>query len=231
MKTIGILGGMSWVSTIEYYRIINEEVMKRLGPGHSAQILVHSFNSKNVYGPMAEGKDDVVIARFHEAISGLKQAGADFVLLGANTAHMYAEHVEEREDLPLIHIADATAEQISKQSLTKIGLLGTRYTMERDFYKQRLQSHGITTLTPDESDRALISRVINDELCQSIITEESKAAFLKIIQKLESEGAQGVILGCTEIPLLVKQADYPLPMFDTTRIHSLAAVERALAPT
>lgn len=221
---------MSWQSTVHYYRIINEEVAARLGGLHSAKIALSSIDFADMEelqhtGRWTEAGD--MLAR--EAV-GLRQAGADFLLICANTMHKVADAVEKASGLPVLHIADATAAAVKKQGIQKIGLLGTRYTMEEDFYRVRLaEKHGLQVLIPGAADREMVNRVIYDELCRGIIRPESKQDYLRVIKELEADGVKGIILGCTEIEMLVTQPDYHLPLFDTTLIHAQAAVERALA--
>ena len=229
MKTIGLLGGMSWQSTVEYYRIINEEVARRLGGLHSAKLVMSSID-------FAEMEELQHTGRWTEAgevlagqARGLKSAGADFLLICANTMHKVAGVVEAGSGLPVLHIADATADNVKKVGIKKIGLLGTRYTMEEDFYRVRLaEKHGLDVMIPPADDRVMVNRVIYDELCQGIIRPESKAHYMRVIQAMTDRGAEGIILGCTEIELLVKPADFPLPLFPTTQIHAEAAVDLAL---
>jgi aspartate racemase len=230
MKTIGLLGGMSWQSTVEYYRIINEEVANRLGGLHSAKLVMSSID-------FAEMEELQHTNRWTEAgemlagqARGLKSAGADFLLICANTMHKVAGAVEAGCGLPVLHIADATADEVKRAGIKKIGLLGTRYTMEEDFYRVRLaEKHGLEVMIPSADDRAMINRVIYDELCRGITRPESKKDYLRVIQTMADGGAGGIILGCTEIELLVKPTDFSLPLFPTTKIHAQAAVELALA--
>ena len=229
MKTIGLIGGLTWESTIEYYRIINEEVARRLGGVHSARILMHSFDFQDIDTLMLAGRWEEVGAKAAEAGLGLESLGADFLLICSNTIHKVAEVVSETVSVPLIHLADVTAEAVKEKGVCKVGLLGTIFTMEHDFYKGRLaQKHGLEVLIPEKDDRAFVNRVINEELALGELKEPSRARFLGIIDDLARRGAGGVILGCTEIPLLVKQPDTAVTLFDTTRLHSLAAVEEAL---
>ena len=229
MKTIGLIGGLTWESTIEYYRIINEEVARRLGGVHSARILMHSFDFQDIDTLMLAGRWEEVGAKAAEAGLGLESLGADFLLICSNTIHKVAEVVSETVSVPLIHLADVTAEAVKEKGVCKVGLLGTIFTMEHDFYKGRLaQKHGLEVLIPEKEDRAFVSRVIDEELTLGELKEASRARFLGIIDDLARRGAGGVILGCTEIPLLVKQPDTAVTLFDTTRLHSLAAVEEAL---
>jgi aspartate racemase len=229
MKTIGLVGGTGWISTIDYYRIINEEVNKRCGGQTTGKILLYSVNFGEIDAFHARGDSEGVGSLLTDAAMKLVNIGADCILLCANTMHMHAERVQTAVPVPLIHIVDATAKQIRAKSMNKVGLLGTRMTMELDFYKNKLGAAGIEALVPEKEEREFIQRTINDELVKSIFLPKSKEGFLGIIQKLKARGAEGVILGCTEIPLLIKQGDTDLPVFDTTRIHSLAAVDFALS--
>jgi aspartate racemase len=229
MKTMGLIGGMSWESTLEYYRIINETVKEKLGGLHSAKCIIYSVDFEEVEKLQHEGKWNELSEMMIDAALRLERAGADFVIICTNTMHKVAEEVQENIDIPLLHIADATAEKIKEKGLKKVGLLGTKFTMEEDFYRKRLkEKHGIDVVIPEEDEREIVHRTIYDELCQGIIKHESKEGFKKIIENLVSKGAEGVILGCTEIPLLIKQEDVEIPIFDTTAIHAKAAVEFAL---
>ena len=229
MKTIGLVGGTSWASTIEYYRIINEEMNNRRGGLNFAKIALYSLDYGEVHAFSMKKDVEGIRTLLVEAAKKLEGIGAQCVLLCANTMHMHAEWVQNSVGIPLIHIADATATEINKKKMTKVGLLGTKLTMELDFYKKRLQGHGITAIVPPLEDRNFIHHAIDTELVKSLILPPTKTRFLKIIDDLRNQGAEGVILGCTEIPLLIKQDDTSLPLFDTTRIHSLAAVDFAVA--
>lgn len=229
MKTLGLIGGTSWVSTIDYYRFINQGINDKLGGVNAAQLLLHSFNyadiAKNhVANDWAKTTQMVV-----DSGIGLKNSGAEAILLCANTLHLIAEEVEAKIGLPVIHVATATAQVIKKQGLTKVALLGTKFTMENDFFTDKLTGSGIESLIPNDSERAFIHQTLMDELGKGILLPETKAEYLKIINRLVQEGAEGVILGCTEIPLLIKPGDTDVIQFDTTQIHSAAAVEFALA--
>ena len=227
LKTIGLLGGMGWASTIDYYRIINEEAARRLGGLHSARVILYSFEYKEIYQPQAAGRDHEIVEKFVTAAQWLKNAGADFFLLGANTAHMHADAVQKQVSIPLLHITDVTAKAILSRGLSQVGLLGTRYTMQRDFYKDRLKRHGITALVPNAEDIEATADIITYELNQLKILPESRRVFVNTMDRLKAAGAQGVILGCTEIPLLIQQQHHSLPLFDTTRLHATAAVDEA----
>jgi len=229
MKTIGLLGGMSWESSIEYYRIINQAVKKRLGGLHSAQCLMYSFDFAEIEVLQHAGEWETLTHVMVNAVRRLEQGGADCLLICTNTMHRMADQIESATTVPLLHIADATAGAIKSKGLHTIGLLGTRFTMEGDFYKGRLEEdHGLKVLVPDDGGREIVHRIIYDELVQGEIRDKSRKAYLKIIAELQNKGAEGVILGCTEIPLLIKQEDVDLPIFDTTTIHAEAAVKWAL---
>lgn len=228
MKVIGLIGGVSWVSTIEYYKIINKEVNRVLGGIHSAKCIIYSVDLGEIKEYQDKGDWKKVGEILLNAAKSLEKAGADVIIICANTMHKVADYIEQNIKIPLIHIADATASEILKKGIKKVGLLGTKFTMEEDFYKKRLEKYGITVLIPDPSDRDKINKIIYDELCKGIIKEESKRSLLEIINKLIKKGAEGIILGCTELPLLVKQEDVNVPIFDTTEIHAKAAVNFAL---
>jgi len=229
MKTIGMIGGMSWESSLEYYRIVNERVASRLGGVHSAKTLMISVDFAEVEALQREGRWDEATQMMVEAAQSLQLGGADFIVICTNTMHKMAEDVAASVSIPLLHIADATAEQIVARGLKHIGLLGTRFTMEEDFYKGRLEKKfALDVLTPDKTDRDIVHRVIYEELVLGKTEPASKAEYLRIIEGLQARGAEGIILGCTEIGLLVKQSDCRLPLFDTTLLHAEAAVEFAL---
>ncbi|MBM3284319.1 MAG: aspartate/glutamate racemase family protein [Candidatus Aminicenantes bacterium] len=228
MKTIGLIGGMSWESTVEYYRILNEEVKARLGGLHSAKCILYSVDFDEIEHYQATDDWKNAARVLADAAASLERAGADFVVLCTNTMHKVAEEIQARVGIPLLHIADATAEEILTKKIKTIGLLGTKYTMEQDFYKSRLVEKGIGVVIPGEKDRAVLQRVIYEELCLGKILPESRHQFRGIINNLVGRGAEGIILGCTEIGLLVKPEDSEVSLFDTTRIHALKAVENAL---
>ncbi|MFC1960282.1 aspartate/glutamate racemase family protein [Chloroflexota bacterium] len=229
MKTIGMLGGMSWESTLTYYRLVNEGIKARLGGMHSAKVILNSVDFAEVEAmQMADRWDDATTLMI-EAARQVERGGADFLLICTNTMHLMAAEVAASIDIPLLHIADATAEAIKAQGVATVGLLGTRFTMEQDFYRGRLEDpFGLNVLTPDEAGREMVHRVIYEELVLGQIVPESRAAYRQIIGDLAQAGAGGIILGCTEIGLLVKPEDSPVPMFDTTEVHAAAAVEWAL---
>jgi len=229
-KVLGLLGGMSWESSAEYYRIINEAVRERLGGLHSARCLMWSFDFATVEALQHAGRWDEATALMIDAARRLERGGADFILICTNTMHRMADAVQAAIGIPILHIADPTAERIKAAGLRRIGLLGTAFTMEQDFYKGRLaRQHGLEVLVPEEADRATVHRIIYDELVQGRVEPASRAAYREIIARLVDRGAEAVILGCTEIMLLVKPEDSSVPQFDTTAIHAEVAVERALA--
>jgi aspartate racemase len=229
MKTIGMIGGMSWESSIEYYRIINETVKERLGDLHSAKSIMVSVDFAEIEVLQREARWEDASQVMVELARSVEAGGADFLIICTNTMHKMAEEVQRSLHIPLLHIADATAGVIKARGLKRIGLLGTRFTMEEDFYRGRLvEKHALEVLVPEKSDREIVHRVIYEELVLGRIEPASKAEYLRIIAGLEKAGAEGIILGCTEIGLLVSQVDSRLPLFDTTRIHALAAVEFAL---
>ncbi|MBD1910714.1 MULTISPECIES: aspartate/glutamate racemase family protein [unclassified Leptolyngbya] len=230
MKTIGLIGGMSWESSIEYYRIINETTKARLGGLHSAKSVMVSVDFAEIEALQHQGKWETAATHMIEAAQQLERAGADCIVLCTNTMHKLADSIQANTALPFLHIADATADRIRDARLQTIGLLGTRFTMEEAFYRDRLiQHHGLNVRVPEESDRRTIHRIIYDELCQGIIRPESKAQYLAIIDTLIEAGAEGIILGCTEIELLVTEGDCSIPLFPTSRIHAEAAVDWALS--
>ncbi len=230
MKTIGLLGGMSWESTLPYYRLINEAVRDRLGGLHSARLVLYSVDFHGIEQLQAAGQWDEAGRLLGEAGRALRAAGADFLVLCTNTMHRVAPAIEAAAGLPLLHIADPTAAAIHRAGHRRVGLLGTRFTMEQGFYKDRLRDlHGLDVLLPPAPDRERVHRVIYDELCRGRIEPGSRAAYRRILADLVAAGAQAVVLGCTEISLLVGEADASVPLFDTTRLHALAAAERALA--
>ncbi|MGC4376684.1 aspartate/glutamate racemase family protein [Fictibacillus sp. Mic-4] len=228
MKTIGLIGGMSWESTVEYYRMINEEVKHRLGGLHSAKCLLYSVDFEEIERCQSEGNWQKAGLILGDVAQRLEKGGADFIVICTNTMHKVAEVIQEKISIPILHIADATVKQIRKKSIRTVGLLGTKYTMEQDFYKSRLKSNGIQVLVPGEFDREMINQVIYEELCVGTIKESSKKQYQKVIQHLVDNGAEGIILGCTEIGLLVKPEDSEVPLFDTALIHAVEAVNKAL---
>jgi aspartate racemase len=229
MKTLGLIGGTTWHSTVDYYRIINQRVNDRLGGHSSARLLLYSVNFEEMKPPSDPDRWSQVAATLCDIAAKLERAGAECIVLCANTPHLVADQVQTSVRIPLIHIADATAKAIAVQGLTTIGLLGTKFTMEHSFFKERLARAGITTIVPDDADRAFVHDSIFGELGRGVLTKETKGAYLAIIDRLVSRGAQGVILGCTEIPMLIKPEDCAVPTFDTTTIHATAAVDFALS--
>jgi aspartate racemase len=229
MKTIGLLGGMSWESTVLYYQMLNEGVRERLGGLHSAKIIMNSVDFAEIEQFQVARQWHAAGQRLATAAAGLEQAGADMVLICTNLMHKVAPMIEARINIPLLHIADAAGQSIQQMGLKKVGLLGTRYTMEESFYRQRLdEKFELEVVIPDEQERNQIHRIIFTELCQGKRTEKSRADFLSVIENLRSEGAEGVILGCTEIPLLIRQEDTDLPLFNTTALHAQCALEFAV---
>jgi aspartate racemase len=229
MKTIGLIGGMSWESTVPYYRIINETVREKLGGFHSAKIVLYSVDFNEIEQLQTSGAWEESGRVLAQAARSLEAAGADFLVLCTNTMHKVAEAIEGAVTIPLFHIADPTAEAIKKAGITKIGLLGTRFTMEQDFYRGRLRDqHQLDVLIPDEKDRGIVHRVIYEELVLGSVRDDSRAEYRRIIKNLVDRGAQGVILGCTEISMLIGPSDSPVPLFDTTTLHARKAAEWAL---
>jgi len=229
MQTIGLLGGMSWESTVPYYRVINEAVREALGGLHSARIVLHSVDFHDVErlqdaGDWAQAGDLLA-----DAARSVEAGGADFLVLCTNTMHKVAPAIARAVAIPLLHIADAAADALAHAGVLRVGLLGTRFTMEQDFYRDRLALQGIETIVPDGVDRTSIHRVIYDELCQGIVRDDSRARYQLIIERLVACGAQGIVLGCTEIAMLIGASDSPVPVFDTALIHARAAAARALS--
>lgn len=230
MKTIGLIGGMSWESSIEYYRIINEATKSKLGGLHSAKSVMYSVDFSEIEALQHQGRWQEAADLMVSAAQSLERAGADFVVLCTNTMHKLADEIEANIRVPFLHIADATAEKIHSCQMQKIGLLGTRFTMEQDFYRGRLiHKHGLEVLIPDDTEREFVHQVIYKELCLGIINPESRNQYLEIINRLVKSGAEGIILGCTEIELLIQASDTTVELFPTTRIHAEAAVNRAVA--
>ena len=229
MLRIGLLGGMSWESSALYYRLANELVRERLGGLHSASCLLLSVDFAEVEQLQVQGRWDDAGLLLAGAARALEAGGAELLLLCTNTMHKVADQVQAAVDVPLLHLVDATAEAALRQGLSTVGLLGTAFTMEQDFYTGRLASHGLEVLVPGAQDRALVHRVIYDELCVGVVREQSRAAYVEVVQRLVDAGAQAVVLGCTEIELLLRDEDVDVPLLATTRLHVEAAVERALA--
>lgn len=229
MKTIGLIGGMSWESSIEYYRIINETVKEKLGGLHSAQSLMMSVDFAEIEKLQHEDRWDEAAQILIRSAQSLERGGADFIVLCTNTMHKVADQIIKNIGIPFLHIADATAEKVTSSGIKRIGLLGTRFTMEHDFYKGRLTDNfGLDVITPNQQDREVIHRVIYEELVLGKIVESSQQEYKRIIEALIAHGAEGIILGCTEIELLIKQKDSIVPLFPTSAIHAIAAVEKAL---
>lgn len=230
MKTIGLIGGMSWESTVSYYQTINQQVKLRLGGFNSAKLCLYSVNFAEIEALQRAGEWQQMASILTQAASALETAGADFILICTNTMHKVADEVAAAINIPLIHIADATASEIIKDGNRKIALLGTRFTMEQAFYKQRLQDkYDIEVLVPNSDDQTIVHDIIYQELCQGIIKAESKQQYLAIIDKLTAQGAQGVILGCTEIGLLIGTEDVSVSVYDTAQLHAIKAVDIAIA--
>lgn len=229
MRTLGLLGGMSWESTVPYYRHINERVRKRLGGLHSAKLVLHSIDFAVLEELQRRGDWEASGALLADAARRLRGAGAEAIVICSNTMHLVAPAIEAAAGIPLLHIADATAQRVREAGIDRVALLGTRFTMEQPFYRERLEAAGIAVTTPDAPQREMIHRVIYDELCAGRIVNESRAAYRAVMADLAGRGAQGVILGCTEIGLLVGADDAEVPLFDTARIHAEAAADWALA--
>ena len=220
LKTIGLIGGMSWESTVTYYKIINETVKEKLGGLHSAKCILYSVDFQEIEECQANGNWEKSGEILGEAAYNLEKAGADFIVICTNTMHKVVNQIKEKISVPILHIAEMTAEKILEKGLKNIALLGTKYTMEQDFYKSKLIEKGINVIIPDKNDIEIINEVIYDELCLGTINSNSKKKFLEIVDKLRSKGAEGIILGCTEIGLLIKNADTDVPLFDTAIIHA-----------
>ncbi len=229
MKTIGLIGGTGWVSTTDYYRLINQETNRQLEGHNSARLILYSFNYADINECNLRDDHEKVYQYVLDAAQKLKGASADFLVLCANTLHQYAERLTDAVQLPVVHIADAAAAEIKRKGLDTIGLLGTRFTMEMDFYTKKLSEAGITSLVPDKPERDYIHSVIMNELLKENFRPESRQRFLEIINDLQQRGTQGIVLGCTEIPLLIKQEHTHLPVFNTLELHAKAAVDFALS--
>ena len=220
MKTVGLLGGMSWESTVTYYQNINEMVKEKLGGLHSAKILMYSVDFAEIEKLQASGNWEQSAQILADAACRLEKAGADFIVICTNTMHKVASQIQSHINIPILHIADATADELTKANIKTVALLGTKYTMTQDFYKNKISKRNINVLIPDDKDIETINHVIYDELCRGIISDASRKEYVRIISSLQQKGAQGVILGCTEIGLLISQKDLPIPVFDTTYIHA-----------
>ncbi|MBN6889867.1 amino-acid racemase [Cytobacillus horneckiae] len=228
MKVIGLIGGMSWESSVEYYRIINEEVKRRLGGLHSGRCLLYSVDFEEIERFQSEGDWKKAGETLGDVAHSLEKGGADFIVICTNTMHKVIDDIQEKINIPIIHIADATANKIKEQGISSVGLLGTRYTMEQDFYKSRLESNGIKVIVPNDNEREIVNKIIYEELCLGEVQQTSRDYYKKVIQSLIETGAEGIILGCTEIGLLIKPEDSDVPLFDTTNIHALEAVKMSL---
>ncbi|MCU4859564.1 aspartate/glutamate racemase family protein [Bacillus cereus] len=228
MKTIGLIGGMSWESTSEYYRIINEEIKERLGGLHSAKCLINSVDFEEIERCQSSGDWDGAGEILGNAAYSLQKGGADFIIICTNTMHKVVGKIKAKIDILVLHIADATAKEIKRKDIQKVGLLGTKYTMEQDFYKSRIEENNIKVIVPSEKNRKEINKVIYTELCLGKIVSQSREYYKRVIEELVQKGAQGIILGCTEIGLLIKQENVSVPIFDTTHIHAIEAVKVAL---
>lgn len=228
MKTIGLIGGMSWESTVTYYQILNETVKQKLGGLHSAKILLYSVDFDEIEKYQSSGEWEKSAEVLSQAAMNLEKAGADFIVICTNTMHKVAPRIQSHISIPIIHIAEATADELIKRGISRVALLGTKYTMTQDFYKDKLLKAGIDVVIPDLAGIETVNDIIYKELCLGIISEASKKKYLEIIDELAEQGAQGVILGCTEIGLLIQQADTGLPVFDITRIHAIKAAELSI---
>lgn len=229
MKTIGLIGGMSWESSAEYYRIMNQLVKSKCGDLHSCKCIMYSVDFSEIEQLQHQGKWEELSQIMIDAASSLERAGAECIVIGTNTMHLCAEEVQASVDIPLLHIADATAEKIKLLKLKRVGLLGTKFTMDQDFYKGRIKdNYGIEVIVPAAGEQDIVHNVIYNELVKGVKKPESKEKYLKIIRGLIEQGAEGIILGCTEIPMLIKQEDIPVPIFDTTAIHAECSVDFAL---
>ena len=229
MRLLGVLGGMSWTSTAEYYRLLNQGVAARLGGLHSARVLLHSVDFEPVASMQHEGDWAGTAAVLVDAAQGLERAGAEGLLVATNTMHKVAEEIDAATGIPLLRIADATAARLVADGRQTVGLLATAFTMEQDFYTGRLRDHGLEVLVPDEADRAEVHRIIYDELCLDVVRDDSRERYREVMARLAERGADSIILGCTEIGLLVRQDDSALPLYDTTAIHAEASVEWMLS--
>ncbi len=228
MKTIGLIGGMSWESTITYYQIVNEKIKEKLGGFHSAKILLYSVDFAEFEKNMTNSDWEKITSDLTEAAKNLEKAGADFVLICTNTMHKVVPEIQKNISIPIIHIAEATAEILNKCNITKVALLGTKYTMTQNFYRDKLEEAGIEVVVPDQNNIEVVNDIIFNELCLGVVSEKSKEKYCDIINDLGNKGAQGVILGCTEIGLLIQQKDTQMPVFDTTWIHATKAAMLAI---
>lgn len=229
MKTVGLIGGMSWESTVTYYQLLNEGIKDALGGLHSAKVLLYSVDFFEIEALMSRGEWDEAANQLGNVAARLEQAGADMILICTNTLHKVAPQVQARIGVPLVHIAEAAAEALLSQGIARVGLLGTKYTMTQEFYRDKLVERGIEVLIPEGDDIDLVNRVIFEELCLGIVKEKSRAEYLRVIAALQQRGAQGILLGCTELGLIVAKEDVSLPLFDTTEIHAKKALTLALS--
>lgn len=229
MKTVGLIGGMSWESTVTYYQLLNEGIKDALGGLHSAKVLLYSVDFYEIESLMSRGAWDKAAELLGDVAARLEQAGADMILICTNTLHKVAPQVQAKIRVPLVHIAEAAAETLKEQGISRVGLLGTQYTMTQEFYRDKLVERGIEVLIPEGDDIELVNRVIFDELCLGIVKEESRAEYLRVIAALQQRGVQGILLGCTELGLIVAKEDVSLPLYDTTEIHAKKALALALA--
>ena len=229
MKTVGLIGGMSWESTVTYYQLLNKGIKDALGGLHSAKVLLYSVDFYEIESLMSRGAWDKAAELLGDVAARLEQAGADMILICTNTLHKVAPQVQTKIRVPLVHIAEAAAETLKEQGISRVGLLGTQYTMTQEFYRDKLVERGIEVLIPEGDDIELVNRVIFDELCLGIVKEESRAEYLRVIAALQQRGVQGILLGCTELGLIVAKEDVSLPLFDTTEIHAKKALALALA--
>ena len=227
MKTIGLIGGMSWESTIEYYRLINEEVKRKFGGIHSAKCILYSVDFHEIERFQVEGNWEKAGESLKDVALALEKAGADFIVVCSNTMHKVINYIEDKINIPILHIADATARKIQKSNINTVGLLGTKYTMEQDFYKSKMEANGIKVIVPEKDDIERINKVIFEELCLGKIKQKSKDYYKRIIENLVNKGAQGIILGCTEIGLLTNSEDSDVPIYDTAKIHAIESVNLA----
>jgi aspartate racemase len=228
MKTIGLIGGMSWESTVTYYQIINQTKKERLGGLHSAKLLLYSVDFAVIEECQAKGAWEESAEILSAAAMKLEGAGADFIVICTNTMHKVLPQIQRQIHIPIIHIADSTADALIDAGISQVALLGTKYTMTQDFYKENLIARGVSVLIPDEEDIELVNRVIYDELCLGVVSDSSRIQYQRIIDEMKGKGARGVILGCTEIGLLIQQEDSSLPVFDTTQIHARAAAMKSV---
>lgn len=228
MKTIGLIGGMSWESTVTYYQLVNETVREKLGGLHSAKLLLYSVDFAEIEKCQANGQWEKSAQLLADAAKSLEKAGADFIVICTNTMHKVAPEIQEQIRIPILHIADATADALIQAGISKVALLGTKYTMTQDFYKEKLIARGISVLIPNAADIELVNKVIYSELCLGILSDASRKQYQRIIAQMKESGAEGVILGCTEIGLLIHQEDSVLPVFDTTQIHAERAALQSI---